>query len=156
MPTYLFNCNHCGCFEEIKYTFAEVNNGALEKAISCRSCPKVMVRAYQEEAMTHTVHVQRSLLKPEALSTHAEDWKKDREAKKALAIMDEGWESKSEVMDSLGMAKEREKELNKTKGSLTTGVAAAVTTEQKEAVKKRDLNKKQEAVKQRKKLGLKK
>lgn len=150
MPLYCFKCDDCNINYEFNIAFSYIKtNPETWNKHDCDDCKKQLRRAYELEEKHFLSPA--DVLKPKPLSTHAEDHQRKREAEKAVAIYNEGWRSKSEQLEAVEIAKEHEKSMGKTPGSLSTGVRAPKTKEEKEAVRVRDMKKKDEQVKLRRK-----
>lgn len=132
MPIYEFQCNKCGEIKEERISFEEVKKLVDWPRYPCK-CGGELVKQFSDPM----IFSRRDVLKPLEISSHAEDWKKKRAAQTDIAIYEEGFESQSEMKESMDMAKEEEAKRESVKGSLTTGVEMPTTEEGKEAVKKR-------------------
>ena len=161
MPTYCFVCNKCNEYYEEKLSFAELKekyDDNLDKFTDSISCNNghPLVRDIATEFQHVTVISKVKKLEPIFTGRNAEDWKKARAAKVDMAIMEEGISSRQEMQDIEGVCKEEEVNRGLNPGSLTGGIKANKNDKvMKEAVRKRDNAKKNEAQKKRAKLGLK-
>lgn len=151
MANYDFLCKNCDVIWEITIPFSEVKNNPDWNKKCCKDCNKEL-EVYLGEANLIIIQENSERLKYAPISSHAEDWKKKQHQKLVEHISQEGWHSNSELREAYDVAKEEEKKLGKTEGSLTGGVKASVTPQEKEAVRKRDLAKKNDQVRMRKRL----
>jgi hypothetical protein len=143
MPSYLFKCDGCNK-SEIIYLEAEfVNNNRNWNKRKCETCNDFMHIAFDPDAIPNFQFKGEAPLGIQS--------KQAREARKCQAIAEEGFSSKMELEEGMGQAADEEKKRNLTPGTLTTGVAH---NPDKEYIKKRDLKKKEESIKMRRKAGV--
>jgi predicted amidohydrolase YtcJ len=162
MPTYCFTCKECNEYFEEKVSFSELKekyNDSVDEFADSIKCAKGHSLTRDLLAETEGMYVISKVKKLEPIYTgrHTEDWQKSRAAKVDAAILEEGISSKQEMQDIEGVCAEEEVNRGLNPGSLTGGVKANPNDKVlKEAVRKRDAKKKNEAQRKRAKLGLRK
>lgn len=161
MPTYCYTCKECNEYYEEKLSFTELKekyDDNLENFTDSITCNKghKLIRDFNTETLNQSVVSKVSKLQPIYAGRNAEEWKKRRAADVDVAISNEPISSKQEMQDINGICHEEERNRGLNPGSLTGDIKANPNDKvMKEAVRTRDLKKKNEAQKSRAKLGLK-
>ena len=147
---YEYACKDCGAQQDIYMSISEVKQiGESFPEYECPSCKGSLVKQISMPEIIQKV----ARLQPMNISTHAEEWKKKRAARVDQAIFEESIQSKTEMQDVMGVCQEEEKKRGKTPGTLTDGVKFDPNNKQaKETIKARDLKRKEESLRQRRKM----
>lgn len=158
MPVYCFKCPNCEDVLDYEVSLSYLKEHYQDNTdnikLSCEECSTSMNRDYYQETQGQVIVSKRDVLKPLQLGAHAEDWKKDRAIKIAQHIAEEPIDGKGELDDIKGVCAEEEKARGKTPGSLTNGVSAPRSKEQREAIIERDRKKRDDSIRKRRKAGV--
>ncbi len=153
MPKYIFTCHDCGEDIEFQVSFKDIDT--FKPICPDKDCLNdKLIRNYSAEIESQYHSVKKDKLQPIYVRRGDKDCKKKKAALVDAQIAEEPFESKTEILESQDIASEYEKLTGKTPGSLSgKGVKAVKTKEEKAKIKERDLKKKNEAVRMRRKAG---
>lgn len=153
MPFYDYSCSKCSKIFNTKISI-DMDLGPKDRVakldydmrnVKCEICGNLMEQFFDIE---HAPNFQFKGPQPVGRAG-----KQNRQTNELIELSNQVPESVTEIQAGLGMAAEMEKQKGLTPGTLTTGVKAISPNDKKafDTVKKRDLKKKNEAVRLRKK-----
>lgn len=152
MPNYDFKCETCKTIVEIFLPIIKTKERNWDK-IPCAVCKAIMIKTW-ERAFNNPSDIPSFQFHGGELAGKSAV-KAKRASDEAIHIASQPFESRMEQEEGMGLAKERETLLNKSEGSLTTGVKANPNDkEYKYKIKKRDEKKKDASRKMRRKAGI--